>query len=115
MATYTKLPLSGGMAGGGPYAHNSIWGPTQVHATSSTANVMDEVWLWAVNTSSSDFNMTVTIGGISLAYVLPPNSTQLIYPGILLFPEAGTPTTMVVEAVSSGDFFTYGYVNRITP
>lgn len=39
-----------------------------LHTCIGTADMMDEVWLWAMNTSGADNTINITIGGTGMPY-----------------------------------------------
>lgn len=120
MATISKLQLSGS-TNGRPIATNTSF--TTVHTATSTANAMDEVWLWANSLPADPAFIELRFAGSQTLAIIPylavsgvgggfapPTTAVLIWPGIPL--SGGT----TLEArVSSGSGSVYGYVNRITP
>ena len=117
MATYSKHLLSGSTNG----KNNSVTGnatgsAVTVHtATSGTSN-LDEIWLYATNTSAAAVVLTVEFGGttnqddyIELELAADSGMT-LIIPGLLL------QNSLVVKAwAATADVINInGYVNRIT-
>ena len=117
MATYSKHLLSGSTNGKNisetGYATGSA---VTVHtATSGTSN-LDEIWLYATNTSAAAVVLTVEFGGttnqddyIELELAADSGMT-LIIPGLLL------QNSLVVKAwAATADVINInGYVNRIT-
>ncbi len=59
MATFSKTILSGSTDGRGIKVAATATAGTLVHTGSSTATTLDEIWLYAVNTSASDVKVTV--------------------------------------------------------
>ena len=113
MATYSKVKLSGASDGlNNKIAATSSAGDT-VHTAHATA--LDEVWLYACNTSTSDVKLTVEWGATSDDERLTEVTIGaeagwvLVIPGLLLTNSlvvkafAGTPNVINVN----------GYVNRI--
>lgn len=87
---------------------------TDVHTASATVNVVDEIWLWAHNTSSADVVLTIEWGDAvrPLTVTIPAGvGAVAIVPGWKLANgktvKAFAATTTVVMLV--------GYVNRFTP
>ena len=121
MATFTKLTLQpAGTTGTGlgiKVAAGATPG-TAIHTASTTATTIDEVWLYAVNTSASAVKLTIEWGeatapdgNIELT-VQPEAGLVTITPGLLL---QGNATAKVVRAfAASADVITiHGFVNRI--
>ena len=113
MATYSKVALSGALHGlNNKIAAGSSAGDT-VHTAHASA--LDEVWLYACNTSASDVKLTVEWGATSDDERLTEVTIGaeagwvLVIPGLLLTNSlvvkafAGTPNVINVN----------GYVNRI--
>jgi hypothetical protein len=122
MATFTKLALQpAGTTGTGLgilVAATSTAG-TAVHTASSTATTIDEIWLYAVNTHTSDIKLTIEWGEATepngnIEYTVKSESgLYLIVPGLLL---QGNATAKVVRAFAgtANEIVIHGYVNRIT-
>lgn len=117
MATYSKHLLSGSTNGKNiSVTGNATGSAVTVHtATSGTSN-LDEIWLYATNTSAAAVVLTVEFGGttnqddyIELELAADSGMT-LIIPGLLL------QNSLVVKAwAATADVINInGYVNRIT-
>ena len=119
MATFTKQILSGSTDGKAIKVAATATAGTTIHTGSSTATTLDEVWVYAVNTSASDVKLTIEWGGTSspddlIEYtVKAENGLYLIIPGLIL---KGNATPLVVRAfAATANVITLsGYVNRIT-
>jgi hypothetical protein len=122
MATFSKLALQpAGTTGTGLgilVAATSTAG-TAIHTASATATTIDEIWLYAVNTHTSDIKLTIEWGEATepngnIEYtVKAENGLYLIVPGLLL---QGNATAKVVRAfaATANEIVIHGYVNRIT-
>ena len=111
--TITRLPFSGSADGQGIKVAATASPGTLVHTAHATAT--DEVWLWAVNSSTSAVKLTVQFGGTTdpddsiEATIAPESGLFLIVPGLVLSNSkvvrafAGTANVLVV----------HGYVNRL--
>jgi hypothetical protein len=122
MATYTKLTLEpAGTTGTGlgiKVAATATAG-TAIHTASTTATTIDEIWLYAVNTSASSVKLTIEYGtdtapdGNIEVTVLPEAGLVTVIPGLVL---QGNATAKVVRAFAgSADVIVmHGFVNRIT-
>jgi hypothetical protein len=121
MATFTKLALqpagSTGTGLGIKVAATSGTG-TAIHTASTTTTTIDEVWLYAVNTSASSVKLTLQFGGTTAVdndielTVLPEAGLVTIVPGLVL---QGNATARVVRAFAptADVIVVYGFVNRI--
>jgi len=122
MATLSKLCLQpAGTTGTGlgiKVAATATAG-TAIHTASSTATTVDEIWLYAVNTSASAVKLTIEWGettapdgNIELT-VAAESGLVLVAPGLLL---QGNASAKVVRAfaATANVIVLHGYVNRIT-
>ena len=121
MATFSKIPLSGNTSGMGILINSGssgVAGPT-LHTGSSSTDVLDEVWLYAVNYDTTDRKLTVQYGGVTagtneIEYtVKAENGLYLIVAGLVLAGNA-TPKVISAYAATNTSIVVYGYVNRIT-
>ena len=119
MATFSKTILSGSTDGRGIKVAATATAGTTVHTGSSTATTLDEIWLYAVNTSASAVKLTVEWGGVSspddhIEYTVPAeNGLCLITSGLLIKGNA-TPLIVRAFAATTNVIVVHGYVNRIT-
>lgn len=121
MATYSKLCLQPtavtGTGLGIAVAANSSPG-TAIHTASSTATTIDEVWLYAVNSSASSVKLTVQYGGTTdpndyiEVTILPEAGLVTVLPGLLLQGNA-TPKVVRAFAATANVLVVHGFVNRI--
>ena len=122
MATLSKLCLQpAGTTGTGlaiKVAATATAG-TAIHTASATATTIDEIWLYAVNTSASAVKLTIEWGeatapdgNIELT-VAAESGLVLVSPGLLL---QGNASAKVVKAfaATTNVITIHGYVNRIT-
>ncbi len=119
MATFSKQILSGSTDGKAIEVAATATAGTTIHTGSTTTTTLDEVWLYAQNTSASDVKLTVEWGGTAspddhIEYtVKAENGLYLIVPGLIL---KGNATALVVRAfaATTNVITIHGYVNRIT-
>ena len=122
MATLSKLCLQpAGTTGTGlavKVAATATAG-TAIHTASATATTIDEIWLYAVNTSASAVKLTIEWGeatapdgNIELT-VAAESGLVLVSPGLLLQGNA-TPKVVKAFAATANVITIHGYVNRIT-
>jgi len=122
MATLSKLCLQpAGSTGTGlaiKVAATATAG-TAIHTASTTATTIDEIWLYAVNTSASSVKLTIEWGeatapdGNIEVTVQPEAGLVTIIPGLLL---QGNASAKVVRAfaATANVICIHGFVNRIT-
>ena len=114
MATYSKQLLSGGTNGKNIEVAATASAGTTIHTAVAGTSDMDEIWLYACNTSGSDVKLTLEYGGTTSADDLTEITSEagwvLVCPGLLLqnglIVKAFAGTTNVINL--------NGYVNRIT-
>ena len=121
MATYSKVALSGGAADGTGIELAIDSGTfTTVHTTTTTATTLDEIWLYAQNTDTSDRKLTLKFGGTDdpddLIEVTIPTEAGLVLvvPGLILAGKASTGLILLGAGAAASKMTVYGYVNRIT-
>lgn len=119
MATFSKQILSGSTDGKQILVAATATAGTTIHTGSSTATTLDEVWIYAVNTSASDVKLTIEWGGTTspndhIEYtVKAENGLYLIVPGLIIKGNA-TPLVVRAFAATTNVIALSGYVNRIT-
>lgn len=119
MATYTKQILSGSTDGKGILVAATATAGTTLHTGSTTTTTLDEVWLYAVNTSTSTVKLTIEWGettapnGNIEQTIAAESGLVLIAPGLLI---KGNATALVVRAfaATTNVIVVHGYVNQIT-
>ena len=122
MATFTKKTLepagSTGTGLGIKVAATATAG-TAIHTGSATATTIDEVWLYAVNSSATAVKLTLEWGEATapdgnIEFTVPAESgLYLITPGLVI---KGNATALIVKAfaATANVINIAGYVNRIT-
>ena len=116
MATYSKQLLSGGTNGKNIKVAATASAGTTIHTAIAGTSDMDEIWLYACNTDSSDRKLTIEYGGttspddLSEITIGAEAGWVLIVPGMLL------QNGLIVKAfaASANVVNINGYVNRIT-
>ena len=119
MATFSKTILSGSTDGKGIKVAATATAGTTVHTGSSTATTLDEIWLYAVNTSAATVKLTVEWGGVTapndlIEFTVPAeNGLYLITAGLIIKGNAA-PLIVRAFAATANVIVVHGYVNRIT-
>ena len=122
MATFTKVLLSGSTQGKAIKIAATTSGSngTTLHATGTSSSVIDELWLYAYNSSSSAVVLTIQWGGITAVdneYKLsipPTTGLTLVVPGLILTGDGTTASTTRAYAGTTNVITVSGYVNRIS-
>jgi len=120
MATFTKILLSGS-TGGRPIKVAASGTPgTTIHTTQASSGVIDEVWLYATNTSTASVNLTVELGGATspddqIIVAIPAKSgLSLVLPGCVLSGDGSSGRVLRAFAGTSNVVNLIGYINRIS-
>lgn len=114
MATFTKLKLSGSTDGKAVKVAATATAGTTIHTAHATA--LDEIWLYAHNSSASIVKLTLEFGGtaapddhIEINIGAEGTGLVLVSPGLLL-----TNSLVVKAFAGTANVITLtGYVNRI--
>lgn len=121
MATFSKQLLSGSTGGRLIKVAATATAGTTIHATGTSATIIDEVWLYAVNSDTTDRKLTIEFGGTSAPddliefTVTAESGLYLIVPGLILTGDGTSARTIRAFAASANVVNIGGYVNRITP
>lgn len=115
MAAFSKVKLSGSTDGRQILVVATATPGTLVHTAHATAQ--DEVWLYAVNSDTTDRKLTIEYGGVTA----PNDLIELVIPaesGLVCVIPGSSPLTnsVVVRAfcATANVVLVQGYVNRIT-
>lgn len=119
MATYSKIKLSGSTDGKLIKVAATATAGTTIHTGSSTATTIDEVWLYAVNSDTTDRKLTIEFGGTSAPddlieqTITAESGLFLVVAGLIIVGNA-TPLVIRAFAATANVVMIGGYVNRIT-
>ena len=119
MATFSKQLLSGSTNGKAIKVAATATAGTLIHTAVTGTTNLDEIWLYAVNSSASSVKLTFEWGeatapdGNIEVTVLPEAGLVTVIPGLLL---QGNATAKVVRAFAgtANVVMIHGFVNRIT-
>jgi hypothetical protein len=122
MATFTKVLLSGSTQGKAIKVSATTSGSagTTIHATGTSSSIIDEVWLYAYNSSASAVVLTVQWGGVTAVdnetkILIPPTSgLTLVIPGLIITGTGSAANTIAAYAATTNVITISGYVNRIS-
>jgi hypothetical protein len=115
MPTYTKIKFSASNSYNAPILEESYTteNSTQIHTSSSTSGVMDEVWLWVFNSDENPYTINISFAdGPLMVNQVEPMTTSLVLPGI---PLMGGGELYFRSNAPDGFISAMGYVNRIRP
>ena len=119
MATYSKIALSGSTDGRLIKVAATATAGTTIHTGSATATTFDEIWLYAVNSDTTDRKLTIEFGGVSSPddlieqTITAESGLLLVVPGLVIKGNA-TPLVVRAFAATTNVVMIGGYVNRIT-
>jgi len=119
---YSKQLLSGSTGGRPIKVVATATAGTVIHATGTSASIIDELWLWAQNSDSADRTLTIEFGGVTdpddlivkLVTVPARAGLQIVVPGIPLVGTGAAARTVAAFASVASVVTVSGYVNRIT-
>ena len=115
MATFSKLILSGSTNGKFKNISASATPGTEIHTVAAGTSGLDEVWLYASNSSSATVKLTIEYGGTTSAdqieIGIPGESgLVLVSPGLVL----NNGLSISAFAATANVISISGYVNRIS-
>lgn len=120
MATFSKVVLSGSTQGKAIKVAATASTGTTIHATGTSSSIIDEVWLYAYNSSSSAVTLTIQYGGTTsvdndIKLSIPATSgLTLVVPGLILTGTGSAANTVYAYAGTTNVITISGYVNRIS-
>jgi len=119
MATFSKIKLSGSTDGRLIKVAATATAGTTIHTGSSTTTTIDEVWLYAVNSDTTDRKLTIEFGGTSspddlIEQTITAESGLLLVVAGLIIVGNATPLVVRAFAATANVVLVGGYVNRIT-
>lgn len=117
--TYSRTILSGSTDGRGIKVVATATAGTTIHTGASSSSVLDEVWLYVVNSDSTARKLTIEWGGTSApddlieVTIAAESGLTLVAPGLALKGNA-TPLVIKAFAATANVLAIHGYVNRAT-
>lgn len=120
MAVFTKQLLSGSTQGRAIKVAATASAGTTIHTTGTSSTVIDEVWLYAYNSSTGPITLTIQYGGTTavdndIRLDIPPTSgLTLVVPGLILTGTGSAGNTVAAYAGTTNVITISGYVNRIS-
>ena len=121
MSTYTKQLLSQSLSGDAINVSATGSNTTLIHTTLSSSSVLDEVWIYACNSTSSDLTFKLLYGGTDFTNSILFNGVLEAYAGSILicpgFMARGNDSigfSIYGNSSSLSGINVFGYVNRIS-
>lgn len=120
MPTFTKTLLSGSTQGKAIKVAQTASTGTTIHATGTSSSIIDEVWLYAYNSSTGPVTLTIQYGGTTavdndIKIDIPATSgLTLVVPGLILTGTGAAANTVYAYAGTANVITINGYVNRIS-
>jgi hypothetical protein len=120
MASFTKLHLSASANGRPIKVAQTATAGTTIHTTGISSSNLDEIWLYANNTDTTDRKLTIEYGGASspddlIEITIPAEAgLVLIIPGLLLSGDGASGRAVRAFAATANVINITGYVNRIS-
>jgi hypothetical protein len=120
MALFSKTKLTGSVDGRGVLVAATSSTGTVIHTGPSASAVMDEIWLYGMNTDTTARKLTLQWGGTTspgddIEITLNAESgLVLLSPGLMLQGNA-TPLVVRAFAATANVITIHGYTHRITP
>jgi len=119
MAVFSKQLLSGSTQGRAIKVAATASTGTTIHTTGTSSSIIDEVWLYAYNSSTGPITLTIQYGGTTavdndIRLDIPPTSgLTLVVPGLILTGTGAAGNTIAAYAGTTNVITISGYVNRI--
>lgn len=120
MATYSKVQLSGSTGGRLIKVAATATAGTLVHTTGTSSSNLDEIWIYAVNSDTTDRKLTIEFGSTSAPddlieqTITAESGLILVVPGLILAGDGSTGRSVRAFAATANVVLIGGYVNRIT-
>lgn len=120
MATFNKVLLSGSTQGKGIKVAATASTGTTIHATGTSSSTIDEVWLYAFNSSAGAVTLTIEFGGTTapdnqiILSIPSASGLTLVVPGLCLTGTGAAANTVTAYAGTTNVITISGYVNRIS-
>lgn len=121
MATYSKVLLSGSTQGRPIKITQTATAGNTIHATGTSATIIDELTLFASNTDTTDRKLTIEFGGTTspddlLEVTIPAEGGPvLVCAGFPLTGTGAAANTVRAFAATANVINVVGFVNRNTP
>lgn len=117
--TISKRILSGSSNGYPINVSSTTTSGTLIHTGPTSTNTIDELWVYAQNSSTNNVDAFIEIGDASASQLIrfqiqAQGGPEVIIPGFLVQGTTATGISITIGASTSNVISVYGYVNRIT-
>ena len=119
MATFAKVKLSGSTDGRPILVAATSSAGTTIHTGSGTATTYDEIWLYAMNSDSTDRKLTLEWGGTTAPNDLieitigAEAGLVLVAPGLLIKGNASAALIVKAYTTTTNQVNITGFINQI--
>jgi hypothetical protein len=119
MATFSKTILSGSTNGRPVLVNTTSSNTLVVHTASTNTSVQHEIWIYAMNTDTTDRKLTLEFGGVTSPddlieqTITAEGGLLLVIPGLILSGNASTAPTITAFANTANVVSVLGFVNVI--
>jgi hypothetical protein len=120
MATFAKTLLSGSTNGRMIKVAATATAGTLIHATGTSSSIIDEVWLYAVNSDTTARKLTIEFGNTTAPddlielTIAAESGLVLVVPGFVLTGTGSAANNVRAFAATANVISIGGYVNRIS-
>ena len=120
MASFSKVLLSGSTGGRLIKVAATATTGTTIHATGTSSSILDEVWLYAVNSDTTDRKLTIEFGSTSSPddlieqTITAESGLILVVPGLVLAGTGAAARTITAFCATANVVMIGGYDNRIS-
>lgn len=120
MATFNKLHLSNSTGGEPIKVVATATAGTLIHSSLTDATTIDEIWLYANNTDTTERKLTIEYGGVAspddlIEVNIPAEAgLVLVIPGLTLGGTGSAARSVRAFAATANVINISGYVNRIS-
>jgi hypothetical protein len=119
MATFSKAHLSASAGGRAIKITTTATSGNLIHQTDTSSSTIDEVWLYATNTSPASILLTLEWGGATnpddrIVASIPPQSTVTLIPGHVISGTGSASRDVRAFAGTANVINIFGYINRIS-
>ena len=119
MATFSKTILSGSTNGRAVLVNTTASNTCVVHTASTNTSVQHEIWIYAMNTDTTDRKLTLEFGGVTSPNdlieqtITAEGGLLLVVPGLVLSGNASTAPRITAFANTANVVTVLGFVNVI--
>lgn len=119
MTTYSKQHLSGSSGGAAIKVAATATPGTLIHSTQTSADIIDEIWIYAYNSHTGSIELTIEFGGTASpdnqikASIPSKSGLSLILPGLILSGTGSAARSVRAFGGTTNLITITGFINRI--